>query len=127
MEIDQFILNNIIHGDGKNYSTIKSDYYSKSKGACSRCSLIVNFKELGFTHILYPLEVDIGLCNGHCKDLKSLSEHAKLLFLSKTETPGKSTCCYANTYNDISIYFQKGDNYYTKLIERIVIDTCQCS
>lgn len=81
--------------------------------SCHRKEMIVTADSLNSTDtlILYPKEIDVGICEGHCKRLQPApnNDHAYILSLyyrnnvDLSEVPSK--CCVPTSYEKIHMIF----------------------
>ncbi|XP_030414293.1 growth/differentiation factor 7 [Gopherus evgoodei] len=106
----------------------------KAKTRCSRKTLHVNFKELGWDDwIIAPLDYEAYHCEGICDfPLRSHLEptnHAIIQTLMNSMDPESTppSCCVPSKLSPISIlYIDSGNNVVYKQYEDMVVETCGC-
>ncbi|KAG7273647.1 hypothetical protein CRUP_018126 [Coryphaenoides rupestris] len=106
----------------------------KSKSRCSKKTLHVNFKELGWDDwIIAPLDYEAFHCEGVCDfPLRSHLEptnHAIIQTLMNSMDPGSTppSCCVPTKLSPISIlYIDSGNNVVYKQYEDMVVEQCGC-
>jgi len=107
----------------------------KSKSSrCSKRTLHVNFKELGWDDwIIAPLDYEAFHCEGVCDfPLRSHLEptnHAIIQTLMNSMDPGSTppSCCVPTKLSPISIlYIDSGNNVVYKQYEDMVVEQCGC-
>ncbi|XP_029452744.1 growth/differentiation factor 7 [Rhinatrema bivittatum] len=106
----------------------------KARTRCSRKTLHVNFKELGWDDwIIAPLDYEAHHCEGLCDfPLRSHLEptnHAIIQTLMNSMDPESTppSCCVPSKLSPISIlYIDAGNNVVYKQYEDMVVETCGC-
>ncbi|KAM9385667.1 growth/differentiation factor 6-B [Pholidichthys leucotaenia] len=106
----------------------------RSKSRCSKKSLHVNFRELGWDDwIIAPLDYEAYHCEGVCDfPLRSHLEptnHAIIQTLMNSMNPSNMppSCCAPSKLSPISIlYIDSGNNVVYKQYEDMVVESCGC-
>ncbi|XP_055076186.2 growth/differentiation factor 6-B [Misgurnus anguillicaudatus] len=106
----------------------------KSKSRCSKKSLHVNFRELGWDDwVIAPLDYEAYHCEGMCDfPLRSHLEptnHAIIQTLMNSMNPSNMppSCCVPSKLSPISIlYIDSGNNVVYKQYEDMVVESCGC-
>lgn len=119
---------------GKGRGAAAGGKSGRRRARCSRKSLHVNFKDLGWDDwIIAPLDYEAHHCDGLCDfPLRSHLEptnHAVIQTLMNSMDPGISppSCCVPSKLSPISIlYIDSSNNVVYKEYEDMVVESCGC-
>ena len=92
---------------------------------CRKTDMTIVLSEI-IDNILYPLEVNIGACEGTCElDQPESLRHSLFnhFSLSHTHTP----CCAVDDLTDWVILLREGDVYILDVLSDMVVGTCKCT
>lgn len=107
--------------------------------SCRKVSHIVNFKELGFSHVILPLKFNAGRCIGTCDhrylvkipkaEEYKVNNYAKLLAAQafKKDLPEVTVCCNPGMYDPLMLLVSTQNGAVKqKLFHEMRVRDCYC-
>lgn len=93
-------------------------------GGCCRKAFKVNFKDLGWDFVYYPLKYNAYYCQGSCYNNTGENKAKDYLFTAA----GVRTkyCCSPKSFSSLNIFYMQGGSLIRRRIPDIVVKECRC-